>query len=436
MTAWFLVSILAVVSVWAIWRIRAQNRIANGLAQALRNGHGFLRDTSGGLYRNRHWKGLIDAANGVLEEKRSLDADRAEQVERLKATLTNMQEAVLIVDDEDRVLLANEAFRRLFPAGGHGDEGLRRVFRNSALREHLTAVRLGEHPGRKELRFDGDGSSVWAEVSGSRIAGFGNETAEATLLVLHDITRLRSLESVRKEFVANVSHELRTPLSLIKGYVETLADTDTEVKEEDRRRFLQIIEKHTTRLERLVEDLLALSRLESGNPRLRKEKIAIENLVEEIVENYRSSENAAGYRFVLKPSSEAVPVEADPLRIAQVFGNLLENAIKYSGGPAEIEVGTRREGGVIKAWVRDSGVGISEKDLPHIFERFYRVDKGRSRESGGTGLGLSIVKHIVQLHGGSVWAESEPGKGTCICFTLPILLQEESDFSADKTRTG
>jgi two-component system phosphate regulon sensor histidine kinase PhoR len=423
MSAWWIIPPLVLALAWALWSLRRANQMAKGLAGSLARGHAFLWERLEGLPGDRHWRRLSQAANRVLEEKKRLDNDRAGQGERLKATLTNMQEAVLIVDDADHVLLANEAFHRLFPGGRGGEEGIRRVLRNEALNEHLSAVREGEMPGRREVEFgSGGATSIWTEASGSRIPAFGVESAEATLLVLHDITRLRSLESVRKEFVANVSHELRTPLSLIKGYVETLADSDASLPEADRRRFLQIIEKHTTRLERLVEDLLALSRLESGNPRLRKEKIVLEGLMEEIVDTFRGHDSqSSGCQFSLSLEAEGSPVEADPLRIAQVLGNLLENAIKYSGGNARIEAGTRREGDVIRAWVHDSGVGISQHDLPHIFERFYRVDKGRSRESGGTGLGLSIVKHIIQLHGGRVWAESAPGKGTSIFFTLPLL---------------
>lgn len=421
MNPWALILVLAAVAGWCAWRLSRQNRIARGLTRSLERGHSYLRENERGLNGNHHWQNLIRAANQILDEKKLLETDRAGQVERMKVTLANMQEAVLMVDDDDRVLLANEAFRNLFPERGKESEGVERVFRNSTLLAHLRAVRDGASPGRREIEFPEGTSSVWVEVSASRIPSFQGETEEATLLVLHDITRLRRLESVRKEFVANVSHELRTPLSLIKGYVETLNEGGADVPEADRRRFLQIIDKHTTRLERLVEDLLALSRLESGNPRLRREELVLENLIEEIVESYRSDEKTAGRTFVLKLDPDPSPVRADALRIAQVVGNLMENAVKYSGRDVTIEAGTRREGQVVKLWVQDNGVGIAEKDLPHIFERFYRVDKGRSRESGGTGLGLSIVKHIVQLHGGQVWAESRPGEGTRISFTLPLV---------------
>lgn len=420
MNPWILVLFLALALAWSFWKLRGQTRIVRGLTRALRGGHAFLRETDQGWYRHPDWKGLIGTLNELVDEKKRVDADRAGLVERMKATLANMQEAVLIADDDDKILLANDAFRELFPGGREGDGWAERVLRNSELIDHLRAVREGQLPGRREIEFTCDGASVWVEVSGSRIPGFEADAEEATLLVLHDITRLRRLESVRKEFVANVSHELRTPLSLIKGYVETLNDGDGEIPETDRRRFLQIIDKHTTRLERLVEDLLALSRLESGNPRLRAEEIHLETLLEEIVESYRSGGETANREFVLDLESAPVPVRADALRVAQVFGNLLENAVKYSGENVTIEAGTRREGKVVRAWVKDNGVGISQKDLPHIFERFYRVDKGRSRESGGTGLGLSIVKHIVQLHDGQLWAESSPGTGTRISFTMPV----------------
>lgn len=420
MSPWFVIILLVFALLWALWWIWAQNRIVRGVAGALREGHGFLRDTNRGLFRNRHWREMIEAANEVLEGKKKLEADRAGQTGRMRATLASMQEAVLIVDDQDRVLLANDAFRRLFPAGSQGDEGVARVLRSSALSQLLNAVRQGDSADRIEIEFLGEGSPVWAEASGSRIPGFGNGNEENTLLILHDTTRLRRLEAVRKEFVANVSHELRTPLSLIKGYTETLSDSVLPVPEVDQRRFLGIIQKHTMRLERLVEDLLALSRLESGNPRLRKEKVDLGNLLRDTVESFRSSETTSDFHFALQLEEGLPLVNADTLRIAQVMGNLLENAIKYSGGSTEIEAGMRREGDVIKTWVRDRGIGISPDDLPHVFERFYRVDKGRSRESGGTGLGLSIVKHIVQLHGGIVQAESAPGQGTCIYFTLPV----------------
>ncbi len=367
----------------------------------------------------------------MRREIERLEAHRADERERTKAMLANMQEAVLLVADDDRVLLANQAFYDLFSGLGEDDEpraAIAAVTENGQFLEHLQAVRKRRAAGRREVEFSGDNKSVWAEITGSRVPGMGPVGDEATLLIVHDVTRLRKLESVRKEFVANVSHELRTPLSLIKGYVETLCEDapgKASPTESDRRRFLGIIAKHTGRLERLVEDLLALSRLESGNPNLRKEELVVEALLEELAENYRPRGDASR-RLVLDLEVERRPVIADPLRLAQVLGNLFENAVKYSGDSAAIEAGTRREGAMLRVWVGDNGIGISREHLPHIFERFYRVDKGRSRESGGTGLGLSIVKHIVQLHGGRVWADSRPGAGLRISFTLPLAVSGSS----------
>lgn len=420
MSPWVITVLLALALAVAVWRIFRQKKIVRELMISMRQKRGFIRDSAYGLYWNREWKDFIDAANSIRDENKRLEADRTGQVERLKATLANMQEAVLIIDDDNRVLLANTALRRLFSNDNFENEGIQKMFRNSNLLRYIAAVRNGKNPGRQEVEFARESAPLWTEISASRISGFGSGAEDATLLVLHDTTRMRHLESVRKEFVANVSHELRTPLSLIKGYVDTLAESEAKVSDEERCRFMQIIQKHTIRLERLVEDLLALSRLESGNLKLRKEKIVLESLIEEIVENFRSRADADGYKFEIHSEKDATAVFADPSRIAQVIANLLENAIKHSGGDATIEAGIRRDGDVIKAWVRDNGVGISEKDLPHIFERFYRVDKGRSRENGGTGLGLSIVKHIIQLHGGTVWADSKLGGGTCIYFTLPL----------------
>jgi len=430
MSAWQIVLIVVLVGAlsWTVLRLVEYRRIAKELAASIRSSHAYLRNTKKGWYRYPHWRNLIETINELLEEKRIFEADRASHMERLKATLTNMQEAVLIVDDEDRVLLTNEAFRTLFPSIEGRFGRMDGQFRYGALVEYLRLVREGGSQVRREIELTRDGQQVWLEASGSRISGFGEDIGEASLLLLHDITRLRGLESIRKEFVANVSHELRTPLSLIKGYVETLCEPGGEVTEEDRRRFLGIIEKHTVRLERLVEDLLSLSRLESGNPRLRRENIVLENLIGEIVESYSTNKEDNRCTFSTQFDSGESTVNADALRIAQVMGNLLENAIKYSGGEVTtIETGTRREDGMVTVWVKDNGIGIAEADLPHIFERFYRVDKGRSRESGGTGLGLSIVKHIVQLHGGEVWAESRPGKGTTILFNLPLIDNKGGD---------
>jgi len=235
--------------------------------------------------------------------------------------------------------------------------------------------------------------------------------------VFHDLTRLKQLERTREEFVANVSHELRTPLSLIKGYVETLLDgarNNPEVAE----RFLKIIERNTHRLDLLIQDLLTISALESGRIKLNMQPVDLRAVADKVLGDLHAKAENKNVKLVndLPP----LATTADANRLDQVFANLVDNAIKYGRANGTVTVGGKKlDAGRLELFVRDDGPGIPAESLPRVFERFYRVDKARSRDQGGTGLGLSIVKHIVQAHGGEVRVESEPGKGATFCFTLP-----------------
>jgi two-component system phosphate regulon sensor histidine kinase PhoR len=226
------------------------------------------------------------------------------------------------------------------------------------------------------------------------------------------------LESTRKEFVANVSHELRTPLSLIKGFVETLlegAKDDPELSV----RYLRTIEKHTNRLTFLIEDLLSISRLESGQVVLNLEQLPLRSVAERVLEDLRAKalERKVQIRNQIPPE---LTVRADSERLGQVLFNLVENAIKYGHPQGVVALGARADSrGSVEVWVQDNGPGIPLEAQPRIFERFYRVDRARSRETGGTGLGLAIVKHIVLAHGGRVWLNSRPGQGSSFHFVLP-----------------
>ena len=245
-----------------------------------------------------------------------------------------------------------------------------------------------------------------------------NGERQGMILVFHDLTRLKQLENTRKEFVANVSHELRTPLSMIKGYVETLisgAKDDPSVAT----RFLQTIEKHADRLTYLIEDLLTISRLESGQIVMNLKQLELRPVADEVVSDLRS--RADDKSVVLENQvPPQILVRADADRIQQVLFNLVDNAIKYGRPEGLVRIGALAvDGQKIEVSVRDNGPGIPPEAIERVFERFYRVDKARSREQGGTGLGLSIVKHIVQSHGGEVWAKSTVGQGTTFLFTLP-----------------
>jgi two-component system phosphate regulon sensor histidine kinase PhoR len=238
------------------------------------------------------------------------------------------------------------------------------------------------------------------------------------ILVFHDLTRIKQLERTRQEFVANVSHELRTPLSLIKGFVETLLEGASSNPEQCAR-FLHTIEKHTDRLTFLIEDLLTISRLESGQIVMNMHHVDLHEETQRVLDDLQS--RADEKTVIVENSVPAhLAAHADADRLQQVLTNLVENAIKYGRGAGRVCIGGKAiSGEKIELWVRDDGPGIPAESRDRVFERFYRVDRARSRETGGTGLGLSIVKHIVQAHGGEVWLESEVGSGTTFHFTLP-----------------
>jgi two-component system phosphate regulon sensor histidine kinase PhoR len=238
------------------------------------------------------------------------------------------------------------------------------------------------------------------------------------LAVLHDVTRIEAAEKSRREFIANVSHELRTPLTSIQGYVETLLE-DPGCTPETHREFLGVIQKNAGRMSRLTEDLLALASVESPNYKLARQSIRASALVQDAIESLGGLVVDSGVELESAGAPD-VAVMADADAMNQVFGNLIENALKYGKSGKRIRVGAQLLENEVEFCVQDFGSGIASEHLDRIFERFYRVDKARSRESGGTGLGLAIVKHIIQAHGGNIRAESELGSGAAFYFTLPL----------------
>jgi two-component system phosphate regulon sensor histidine kinase PhoR len=254
------------------------------------------------------------------------------------------------------------------------------------------------------------------EVNATAI--FSNAAIDGCLVVIHDITEIRRLETIRKDFVANVSHELKTPLTSIKGFVETLLEGALEDKENNRN-FLKIIQEHAERLNSLVDDLLSLSYLESKEMLLEKQALNLRRLLDEVISGFKAQLKKKDIE-IKNELSDSVEVDADKHRIGQVFINLIDNAIKFNKEKGKIRIYSQPENAKIKVIVEDSGIGIPEKDIPRIFERFYRTDKARSRSLGGTGLGLSIVKHIIELHSGNVGVESTEGLGSRFFFTLPL----------------
>ncbi len=352
------------------------------------------------------------------------EAERLNEAHRLaslqiqtqqEALFNSMIEGLLFLNQSGRIRMANHAFNALFDLSidirGKTILEALRLYELAELVESLGAG--GEVVGHL-LKIPRPGER-WVQVNGTAILN-GRGAREGTLLVFHDLTRLKKLERAREEFVANVSHELRTPLSLIKGYVETLLD-GAMGKPEVAGKFLQTINRNAERLRLLIEDLLTISELESGRMTLDLQPIALPPLVEKVFGDLKARADPKNIRLVNRAPD--VTVRADSSRLEQVLGNLIDNAIKYGREGGSVTVGGRAmDGAQIEAFVLDDGPGIPAEALDRLFERFYRVDKARSREQGGTGLGLAIVKHIIQNHGGKVWATSQIGKGATFFFTL------------------
>ena len=357
-------------------------------------------------------------ARQLDEQRRQREAEFRAQAARTEALFDRMVEGILVVGQEGRLRLANRAAAEMFrfEAGAAGRSVL------EATRHHEVAAivaRLQTEPEvlNHELRIEGVTETRWLQVNALALRTPEGE-GEGAILVFHDLTRLRRLEGVRQEFVANVSHELRTPLSLIKSATETLIDggrQDPQVTA----RFLEIIEKHANRLTLLLDDLLLLARLDSGRIELDLRPVPLAAAAQEAIDDAAILARGRGVTLV-QSVPDGLTAHADAHRLRQALANLIDNAIKYGREGGMVEVRGRELGAQqVEVSVRDDGPGIAGEALERVFERFYRADKARAREQGGTGLGLAIVKNVVQAHGGDVRVESTPGRGTEFFIRLP-----------------
>jgi two-component system, OmpR family, phosphate regulon sensor histidine kinase PhoR len=360
----------------------------------------------------------------VIDERlRQLSASVRVEEFSLKTILASMVEGVIVTDRDSVIQMANRAFTQMFSL--HQDP-VKRPLMDVLLQPDIKSIidqalkSEKENAGEVVIEdlLDQQQRRVF-QVSASPLGDDG-DGSKGVVVVFHDISRIKQLEDLRREFVANVSHELRTPLAIFHGYLETILD-NAELPSDEIQRVLRVMKRHSDRLNDLVVDLLTLSRLESGQIKLEPVALDFSLLLERLKADWKGLFEKKTCRLTIDCPSGLPMVEADTLRVEQVFYNLLENALKYSDDGKEVIVGgVHREGEPnVDFYVKDFGSGIPSDKIGHIFQRFYRVDRARSRDKGGTGLGLAIVKHIVQLHGGTVWAESSLGKGTTVWFRMP-----------------
>ena len=350
----------------------------------------------------------------------SMKAERAlSPVALLDVTMNSMREGMLMVDDSMTVVSSNRAARDIFKAVGDAVEyrRLTEVTRNPSVHQAFTAALVRGERAEVKVEVNGNGERRTFDLRVAPLSSRGANEQGLALGIFFDITRLERLERVRQEFLSNVSHELRTPLTAIIAFIETLEDGAIDDPHENRR-FLSVIRKNASRMHNLIDDILELSAIEAGTVTVKPAPLSLFPLVEDVMTSLASHALARGVTLRNEVAEDAV-VHAEARRLEQMITNLVDNAIKFNkeGGSVRVyhEAGATRD----RIRVEDTGEGIPFEHLPRIFERFYRVDRARSREMGGTGLGLAIVKHLARAHGGEATVESELGTGTVFTLELP-----------------
>lgn len=389
-------------------------------ADAVEGESTFLLDGRHAKLRGYHIDRVYRIVEDLRGQLRQVSRQQQSHLRQIEITLGSLQEAVLLVNDRNEIVVANQSAQDLLSKNEslHG-KLIESVVSSSGFLEYARKVREGTLHLRQEVALHRESGMMVFEVA-SGLVPTGEEGKDLLLFVLHDISQLKRLERIRKDFVANVSHELRTPVTIMKGYADSLASDYDQLDEAMRKRFVDKMCKSADRMHVLLEDLLALSRLETSEEVLHREKLSLHALIEEIVDDYGLRFAEGGQKVLFEFDQRVDRVPADEIKLAQVLQNLLDNVLSYAKGFSQVVIRTELNGDQVVVSISDDGCGIPAADVERIFERFYRVDKGRSREQGGTGLGLSIVKHIIQLHKGSVWATSAAGKGATISFALPL----------------
>lgn len=367
---------------------------------------------------------IATAINRVADQLSARVQELMGEKEQLRSVLSGMVEGVLVVGSDGRVVLANPALREMLSVWGSVEGQLPlEVIRNASIEEALEEAARSGGPVLRELE---SGGAEERTLQMHAVSFKVDDTSAGVVAVFHDLTEIRQLERMRSDFVANASHELKTPVTAIRGFAETLVSREVPAGEQESH--LKIILQNAERLSQLIEDLLELSRIESHRTPPRSMQVDVRRLARELLADLRPMFEQRSIRARLVEGDAAV-AWADRAAVEEVLRNLLDNAAKYTDVGGAVEVGVSLERDQIKVEVADTGVGIPHEDQARIFERFYRVDKARSRALGGTGLGLAIAKHLVHAMGGEIFVESQLGRGSTFAFTLPIESPEESTSS-------
>jgi len=372
-----------------------------------------------GFFAYKNFKGLRRSSSRLSEKLADFQSKLRfadEEKERGMAVIESMVEGVVVIDSDQKILLINSVLSQAFDLKRNEMQGrlFWEVFRDPRLNEMIEKSLKSRLPAGLEHSILLSHSVFQIQVS----PVFKGEEFLGVTAVFHDVTKLKELERLRSDFVANVSHELKTPLTSIMGSIETLKEGAAE-NPHDRARFLEIIDEHSKNLYHLIEDLLLLSKVESGKENLRWEKLDAEKILNRVIATLDLALKKKNIILHVDFSEKPFVIAADAKSIEQVFSNLISNAIKYNEPGGKIAVRGFYEADSVKIEFEDTGIGIPASDIPRIFERFYRVDKSRSRESGGTGLGLAIVKHILEKHSGYIHVKSHPQEGSTFTIILP-----------------
>ncbi len=437
--AWFLVSVrtaraswsgVAGTAIWSFlpfllfafllvwWKTRQVAEDVNGLTElfgAFRQGR---LQTHVPVSPVRELAALQTVIRSYAEETEQTLSRLARDRNELDAVFSAMTEGVVVLDAAGAVSRMNRSALEMFQVSGQPAGPLIELIRHAGLDALVSGDEADLAPVRRDLHFEAPRPRV-LQVHCSRVRNAVG-LVTGTLLVFEDVTRLRRLESVRREFSSNVSHELKTPITSILGFIETLRDEEGASTEEERRHYLEIVARQAGRLHAIVEDLLTLSRIEliTDPSAAGLEPSELAGVVEAAVGMCARAAQERDIRLEVEPVS-GMNARINASLLEQALVNVIDNAIKYSPEGSVVRVTMAASGDELLVEVRDHGIGIPEGDLPHIFERFYRVDKGRSRKAGGTGLGLSIARHIMQVHHGRILVESRPGEGSCFTLALP-----------------